>query len=139
MTTTRIFLTGAGRAITAPVGFSVTVLLFGPVVALLRRDWQAALIFSVVQAMLLTLGMTFLFAIFSFAFLPAVYNRTFIARHIFDGYGMTTDDANKTLPLCLKRLEPLPLYGDEPKAFAVSCGVIIAAFTLAAIGRAIFA
>ena len=70
--------TGATRE--APVGFSWTVLLFGPFPALFRSDWKWFLIISLIGS--LTLGISNI--VFCF-----IYNKFYIRDLIADGYKTT--------------------------------------------------
>ena len=87
-----------GTTRSAPVGFSWTTFLFGPIVCLFRKDWFWLLL------MLIIAGVTSGISCFVFPFL---YNKLYIKRLLKKGYKATStegadlDSLKKKLELVL--------------------------------------
>ena len=79
----------------APVGFSWTAFIFGPIVALIRKDWLGALI------MVLLVGFT---SGISLIVAPFFYNKFYIKRLLKKGYKVASIEGSDIIAM-RKRLE----------------------------------
>ena len=79
----------------APVGFSWTLLLFGSIVCLFRRDWFWLIIMLLVAA--ITSGV-------SLVIFPFLYNKSYIKRLMKKGYKVASVEGSDIVTL-RKKLE----------------------------------
>lgn len=127
MAFTNITLKRGSETVHAPVGFSFTTFFFGLFPALFRGDFAAAGLF-LLMGILMWIPLIGLIALVAWIFVPAIYNRSFIARKLDQGFEMNPQDEESLAFHQLHQKQIFPLRGNEKQHVIIYAAVAVVGF-----------